>query len=94
MLEAMRHVTQASFAAIERALAARDADAVLRELHSLSGGFLSVGNRLLAELCSGLQQVVREEGIDVFAAFWPAFHGELAEALDALPAGDGMGASS
>lgn len=94
VLEAMRHVTQASFAAIERALAARDADAVLRELHSLSGGFLSVGNRLLAELCSGLQQVVREEGIDVFAAFWPALHGELAEALDALPAGDGMGASS
>ncbi len=94
VMAAMRHVTLASFAAIDRALAAREAAKVVGELHALSGGFLSVGQRVLAELCSGLQQVVHDEGLDVFVELWPALHGELAEALDALPDGDRIDATS
>ncbi|KWC16607.1 hybrid sensor histidine kinase/response regulator [Burkholderia ubonensis] len=86
VLAAMRKVTLTSFAAIDHALVLSDAGTVARELHSLSGGFLSVGQRVLAELCSGLQQVVHDEGADVFAELWPALRSELAQALDGLPA--------
>ncbi|MCA8293762.1 response regulator [Burkholderia sp. AU30198] len=82
MMAAMRKVTLASFASIERALGGQDAETVVRELHGLSGGFLSVGHGVLAELCAGLQQVVRDEGLRVFAELWPALRDELAAALD------------
>ena len=44
------------------------------------------GSVELAELCKGLQHVLREEGIEVFAGLWPALRAELMETLDALPA--------
>lgn len=94
LFAAMRQVTRVSLSSIDRALTANGKDVVLRELHSLGGGFLSIGNDTLAELCSGLQQVVHDEGLDVFAEFWPALRMELEDALDALPADDGMKASS
>ncbi|WP_244114633.1 ATP-binding protein [Burkholderia cepacia] len=88
VMAAMRQVTLASFESIERALAGRDTDTVVRELHALSGGFLSVGHGVLAELCGGLQQVVHDEGLGVFVELWPALRGELTDALDALRSHD------
>ena len=93
VMAAMRQVTLASFDSIERALAGQDADTVVRELHALSGGFLSVGHRVLAELCAGVQQVVRDEGLGVFVEFWPALRQELTDALDTLPTGEPSDAS-
>ncbi|KVT59505.1 hybrid sensor histidine kinase/response regulator [Burkholderia ubonensis] len=86
VLAAMREVTHGSLASIDRALTAGDAETVARELHLQSGGFLSVGHRVLAELCSGLEQLVRDEGLDVFAELWLSLRGELMEALEALDA--------
>ncbi|WP_325095344.1 ATP-binding protein [Burkholderia contaminans] len=88
VVAAMRRVTLASLESIDRALAGRDTETVARELHALSGGFLAVGHGVLAELTNGLQQVVRDEGLDVFAELWPALHVEFADTLDALRADD------
>ncbi|MGU7816550.1 ATP-binding protein [Burkholderia sp. AW49-1] len=88
VIAAMRRVTLASFDSIDRALAGRDTETVVRELHALSGGFLAVGHGVLAELSSGLQQVVRDEGLDVFAELWPALRAEFADTLAALRADD------
>ncbi|WP_321872691.1 ATP-binding protein [Burkholderia ubonensis] len=88
LLIAMRDTTRASLASIDHALSTEDVDRVVRELHSLSGGFLSVGQRVVAELCSGLQQVVRDEGLPVFAELWPALRSELADAVDGLGRGE------
>ncbi|AIO45168.1 response regulator [Burkholderia cepacia] len=84
LVDTMREVSLASCASIDRALVSGDAQSIMRELHSLSGGFVSVGQRVLAELCGGLQQVVRDEGVGVFAQLWPALRAELESALDAL----------
>ncbi|WP_181157963.1 ATP-binding protein [Burkholderia multivorans] len=85
-LSAMRQFTHASLAAIDRAVKAHDAATIARELHSLSGGFLSVGHRVLSRLCAGLQQVVRDEGPDTFAELWPALRDELSSALEEIVA--------
>ncbi|MET1534160.1 hybrid sensor histidine kinase/response regulator [Burkholderia sola] len=82
----MRRVTLASIASIDRAMQAGDDAAVVREFHFLSGGFLSMGNDVLAELCSGLQQVVHDEGIAVVAELWPSLRDEIVGALDRLSA--------
>lgn len=94
LIAAMRQVTLASFDSIERALAEQDVDTVVRELHALSGGLLSVGHRLLAELCTGLQQVVHDEGLGAFAELWPELRQELINALDTLSTGEQTDASS
>lgn len=82
--EAMHAATRASQAAIADALQADDAGAVLNALHSLSGGFALVRNATLAELCIGLQHLVRSEGLESFQVLWPALQQEMEEALDAL----------
>ncbi|MDN7994204.1 ATP-binding protein [Burkholderia orbicola] len=86
MVAVMRRVTLNSLASIDRALIDGDADAVVREFHFLSGGFLSVGNDVLSELCSGLQQVVHDEGVAVVAELWPALRDEIVGSLDGLSA--------
>ncbi|WP_423762349.1 ATP-binding protein [Burkholderia sp. NLJ2] len=91
VLSAMQQVTQASLVSIDRALMGQDVDTVERELHSLSGGFVATGQRVLGELCSGLQQVVRDEGLSVFAELWPALRGELTAALQVLVHADALG---
>lgn len=91
VLSAMQQVTQASLASIDRALMREDLDTVERELHSLSGGFVATGQRVLGELCSGLQQVVRDEGLHVFAELWPALRDELTAALQVLVHADALG---
>ncbi|AOI52688.1 hybrid sensor histidine kinase/response regulator [Burkholderia thailandensis] len=88
LIAAMRQVTLVSFDSIERALAVQDAGTVVRELHALSGGFLSVGHHVLAELCTGLQQVVYDEGLGVFLELWPALRQELSSALDTPSTGE------
>ncbi|WP_334042494.1 ATP-binding protein [Burkholderia ambifaria] len=93
-LAAMRQFTHASLASIDRAVDMHDADAITRELHSLSGGFLSIGHRVLSRLCAGLQQVVQDEGPDAFAELWPALRGELMAALDELAATSATDSSS
>ncbi|WP_241244711.1 hybrid sensor histidine kinase/response regulator [Burkholderia ambifaria] len=82
----MRRVTLGSLASIDRAVHAGDDEAVVREFHFLSGGFLSMGNDVLAELCSGLQQVIQDEGIVVVAELWPSLRDEIIEALDRMSA--------
>ncbi|AJG19358.1 ATP-binding protein [Cupriavidus basilensis] len=84
--EAMHAATRETTAAMTDALRAGNADAVLNALHSLSGGFALVGNATLAELCIGLQQLVRSEGLDSFQGLWPAFQQEIEDALGALKA--------
>ncbi|MGT2453126.1 Hpt domain-containing response regulator [Cupriavidus basilensis] len=84
--EAMRTTTRQTTAAMTEALRAGNADAILNALHSLSGGFALVGNATLAELCIGLQQLVRSEGLESFQELWPAFQQEIEEALGALKA--------
>lgn len=84
--EAMHTATRETMAAMTEALPAGNADAVLNALHSLSGGFALVGNATLAELCIGLQQLVRSEGLESFQGLWPAFQQEIEEALGALKA--------
>ncbi|MGU7840019.1 ATP-binding protein [Burkholderia sp. AW33-5] len=84
MANTMREVTLASCASIDRALESGDAHGVMRELHSLSGGFASVGQQVLAELCSGLQQVVHDDGPGALVELWPALRLEMTSALDAL----------
>lgn len=85
--EAMHSATREATAAIADALHAGDAGAVLNALHSLSGGFALVGNATLAELCNGMRQVVRSEGLDSFQVLWPAFQQEIEDGLGALKAG-------
>ncbi|WP_244136016.1 MULTISPECIES: hybrid sensor histidine kinase/response regulator [unclassified Burkholderia] len=85
MMAVMRRVTLDSLASIDRALSTGDADTIVREFHFLSGGFLSAGSDVLSELCSGLQQVVHDEGISVVAELWPALRDEIVGALDRLP---------
>ncbi|KWI48532.1 hybrid sensor histidine kinase/response regulator [Burkholderia pseudomultivorans] len=94
VMVAMYHVTRASLASIDHALVGREAELVMRELHSLSGGFFSVGQRVLAELCSGLHQVVQDEGLDVFVELWPALRQELVDTVDALRDGNELSATS
>ncbi|WP_081938606.1 ATP-binding protein [Burkholderia pyrrocinia] len=86
VMTAMRQVTLASLESIDCALAGQDTQTVVRELHALSGGFLSVGHHVLAELCAGLHQVVHDEGRGVFVELWPALRDELTNALDSLGA--------
>ncbi|ARL38891.1 ATP-binding protein [Burkholderia pseudomallei] len=93
-LAAMRQFTRASLASIDRAVDAHDANAITRELHSLSGGFLSIGHRVLSRLCAGLQQVVQDEGPDAFAELWPALRNELMAALEELAATSATDSSS
>ncbi|WP_412530419.1 ATP-binding protein [Burkholderia lata] len=93
LMAAMREVTLASLESIDRALSGPDTDTVLRELHSLSGGFMSVGHRVLADLCNGLQQVVHAEGLDVFVELWPSLRDELCNAVETLPASDQIDAA-
>ncbi|WP_321903737.1 hybrid sensor histidine kinase/response regulator [Burkholderia cenocepacia] len=78
---AMRRVTLSSISAIDLALATNDTDVVVRELHSLAGGFATVGQRVLGDLCSGLEQVVRQEGVHAFSTLWLSLRDELLEAL-------------
>ncbi|NTZ06314.1 response regulator [Burkholderia metallica] len=94
MVAVMRRVTLNSLASIDRALTDGDADAVVREFHFLSGGFLSVGNDVLSELCSGLQQVVHDEGGAVVAELWPALRDEIVGSLDRLSAASSIPAAS
>ncbi|QOT78061.1 response regulator [Cupriavidus basilensis] len=84
--EAMHSATRQTMAAMTDALRAGNADAVLNALHSLSGGFALVGNATLAELCIGLQQLVRSEGLESFQGLWPAFQQEIEDALGELKA--------
>nr|WP_254615896.1 ATP-binding protein [Cupriavidus basilensis] len=84
--EAMHAATRETTAAMTDALRAGNADAVLNALHSLSGGFALVGNATLAELCIGLQQLVRSEGLDSFQGLWPAFQQAVEDALGELKA--------
>jgi len=84
--EAMHTATRETTAAMTDALRAGNADAVLNALHSLSGGFALVGNATLAELCIGLQQLVRSEGLESFQGLWPAFQQEIEDALGELKA--------
>lgn len=84
--EVMHSATREA-AAITDALHAGNAGAVLNALHLLSGGFALVRNAALAELCNGLRQVVRSEGLDSFQVLWPAFQQEIEDGLGALKAG-------
>ncbi|RDK04309.1 hybrid sensor histidine kinase/response regulator [Paraburkholderia lacunae] len=83
---AMQEATRASLESIETALSSNDAQALVRELHSLRGGFMSVGNRVLAELLGGLEQMVRDEGAATLAELWPALRAEVQGALVAFEA--------
>ncbi|MBU9294280.1 hybrid sensor histidine kinase/response regulator [Burkholderia multivorans] len=85
---AMRRVTLASLETIDRALPAMDADTVARELHSLGGGFAASGPRVLGELCTALEQVVRDEGLQTFSPLWGALRDEITQAV-AAGASDG-----
>ncbi|WP_258171999.1 hybrid sensor histidine kinase/response regulator [Burkholderia multivorans] len=85
---AMRRVTLASLETIDRALPEMDVDTVARELHSLGGGFAASGPRVLGELCTALEQVVRDEGLQTFSPLWDALRDEITQAV-AAGAGDG-----
>lgn len=84
VLSAMRQVTHASIASIDRAVTTGDGDTVQRELHSMSGGFVAVGQHVLGELCSGLQQVVHDEGLQGFSVLWPSLRDEITNAIAAI----------
>ncbi|VWD47627.1 sensor histidine kinase [Burkholderia contaminans] len=84
VLAVMRRVTLSALASIDEALRTGNVETVAREFHFLSGGFQSTGNSVIAELCSGLQQMIRDEGIAVVAELWPTLRAEIVGALDAL----------
>ncbi|KUZ59186.1 Hpt domain-containing protein [Burkholderia territorii] len=86
MMLVMQRVTLNSLASIDRALIDHDATAVVREFHFLSGGFLSVGNDVLSELFTGLQQLIRDEGGASVAELRPALRDEIVVSLDRLSA--------
>jgi HPt (histidine-containing phosphotransfer) domain-containing protein len=58
-------------AALETAIGARDAGAVLREAHGLKGGILSLGGLKAGAVCIAIEDAAREGDIDRAGAAMP-----------------------
>ncbi len=79
--EALRVTTRQSVTKITAALTAEDADTVLRELHSIKGGFAMLRNSAVPERCAYFEQLVRDQGLDAMLPLWPKWQADLDHVL-------------
>ena len=76
-------------ASIEHAVTGDDADGAARAAHALKSSSAALGLRHFGELCARMEQIGRQNEVNMLSELWPALHDTYQQSLAALETATG-----